>query len=593
MSNKTGLLLLTAMLLGTVLGILGGIYSPDFMRQIDFLGVIFLNAMKLIAVPLVMVSLVVAVASLDDFRKLGKTSGKTLLYFFTVSGIAALIGIILADIIKPGALPNLTPQSTDTGIGDLIATLVPPNLFQAVMTGRTLGLIFIAIAFGGALSTLGIAGKPVFDFFNALLKALRKLLYFLVFAAPVGVLVLVGGTVAQNPDPMKLALSIGLFALVVVIGLAIHGLIILPLIMAGFGRKNPLQYASKIGQALWGTFITGSSSPNFHVAVDSPLDKSHGGLRPAATSLPRGAALNMDGTVLFQGAAVIFVAQLYGINLTIAQQVVVLLTAMFTSVAAAGIPHAGAITMVMVMAPVGLPIEGIGIIWAIDWLLDRCRSAVNVWSDAVGSVIIAGVTETRAPARVPPRVPGEPIKPAETRPTRPDRPVRTERYESRPRGDRNQPYQKRPRKQEEHRPGYERGRRSEPRPEPRERTRKEPAPISKDTIERDLERLRKQLTPPPVPVSAAPEPQPAITEPKKDEFFEKGIPKFDFFGGEEKADKGVTEPSPEPVVEKPAVIPEIPAPVEQLRPKETPPAEPKPEETEDAWGRIKKKHPSK
>jgi solute carrier family 1 (neuronal/epithelial high affinity glutamate transporter), member 1 len=593
MSNKTGLLLLTAMLLGTILGILGGIYSPDFMRQIDFIGIIFLNAMKLIAVPLVMVSLVVAVASLDDFRKLGRTTGKTLLYFFTVSGVAALLGIILADIIKPGVLPNLPPQSTDTGIGDLIATLVPPNLFQAVMTGRTLGLIFIAVVLGGALSTLGAAGKPVVDFFSALLKALRKLLYFLVFAAPIGVLVLVGGTVAQNPDPMKLAPSLGLFALVVVIGLAIHGLIILPLIMAGFGRQNPLQYALKIGQALWGTFITGSSLPNLHVAVDSPLDKSRGGLRPAATSLPRGAALNMDGTVLFLGAAVIFVAQLYGINLTIAQQVVVLLTAMFTSVAAAGIPHAGVILMVLVMAPVGVPIEGIGIIWVIDWLLDRCRSSVNVWSDAVGSVIIAGATEIKTPARLPVRASAEPARPADTRPARPDRPVRTERYESRPRGDRNQPYQKRPRKQEGRRPGYERGRRSEPRPEPREKVRKEPSPISKDTIERDLERLRKQLTPPPAPATTSPDTQPAITEPKKDEFFEKGIPKFDFFSGEEKADKSVREPSPEPVEEKPAVAPETPAPVEPPHPKETPPAEPKQEETEDAWGRIKKKHPGK
>jgi Na+/H+-dicarboxylate symporter len=188
---------------------------------------------------------------------------------------------------------------------------------------------------------------------------------------------------------------LGLYAVTVIVGLLIHAVLVLPLILHLFGKKNPLTYFANMAQSLATAFTTASSSVSLPVTMECVVDRNRVDSRAASFVLPLGATINMDGTALYEAVAAIFIAQIYGIDLSVGQQVVIFLTATLASIGAAGIPHAGTVTMVFVLTAVGLPLEGIGLIWAIDWFLDRCRTTVNVWGDSVGAAVIAETREIK------------------------------------------------------------------------------------------------------------------------------------------------------------------------------------------------------
>ncbi len=413
--------LLVAMLIGIVLGAIVGGAAPMWGQKVHFMGTLFLQALKMIIIPLILTTMVVGIASLGDIRHIGRTGRRTVIYYLVTTGISVIIGLILVNIIRPGvglealkvADPALLERFADKGMGqapdnvflaalylirvvlraliDILITMVPPNLIKAMSETQVLPLILFSLVFGGILSTLGDIGKPVLAFFVGANEVVMKMVHLIMLFAPLGVFGLVamqmgkaGGWVGFLPELTKLMK----YAATVIIGLLIHGLIILPLILALFGRRNPWRYVIGVINALTTAFSTASSSATLPVTMKSVEQNNKISNRISSFVLPLGSTINMDGTALYEAVAAMFIAQAYGISLGLGPQIVIVITATLAAIGAAGIPEAGLVTMVIVLASVGLPLEGIGMILAIDWFLDRCRTTVNVWGDTVGAAVI-------------------------------------------------------------------------------------------------------------------------------------------------------------------------------------------------------------
>ncbi len=404
MIGKTGNYILIGMVLGAIIGVLGGYFLGDVFVHLKFLGTIFLNALKMVVVPLIVASIIVGVSSLGDIRKLGRTTGKTLAYYLATTSFSVLIGIILVNLIRPGvgvppigaAIPEFIHGSGGSTIKDVIVGLIPDNIFAAAAGGKILPLIIFSLVFGGVLTAIGRKGKPVIDFFVGLNTAIMKIVILIIYFAPIGILALIGGIVAENRGSLQeIASGLGLYSLTVIIGLLIHAVIILPLILKFFGKKDPFRYFLNMGQALATAFTTASSSATLPVTMESVTDKNKIDSKASSFVLPLGATINMDGTALYEAVAAIFIAQIYGVDLSLGAQVIIFFTATLASIGAAAIPEAGLVMMTLVLSAVGLPLEGIGIILVIDWFLDRCRTTVNVWGDSIGAAVIGETEEIR------------------------------------------------------------------------------------------------------------------------------------------------------------------------------------------------------
>lgn len=405
MTGRTGNFILIGMIIGAILGVLGGLFIGDFMLRIAFLGTIFLNALKMVVIPLVVASMIVGVTSLGDVRTLGRTGIKTLAFYFVTTGASVLVGLILVNILQPGAgievwdttVPDIVARHGASSLIDVIVGLVPSNVIGAAANGQILPLIVFSLLFGGVLSAIGEKGRPVVAVFEGINAAMMKIVHLIILFAPIGVLALIGGIVAKERESFQQLVSgLGMYSLTVILGLFIHALITLPLLLVIFGKKNPWRYFLGVGEALATAFTTASSSATLPITIDAVENNNKVDSRAAAFVLPLGATINMDGTALYEAVAALFIAQISGIDLSLGQQVIIFLTATLASVGAAGIPHAGTVMMVMVLGAVGLPMEGIGLIFAIDWFLDRCRTTVNVWGDSVGAAVIGETKEMKA-----------------------------------------------------------------------------------------------------------------------------------------------------------------------------------------------------
>ena len=274
---------------------------------------------------------------------------------------------------------------------EVLEGLVPSNLFKAMAENDILPVITFSLLLGAVLSTLGEQGRPVIDFFNSLNEAIMKLVHLAMYAAPVGIGALIAGRLGEAggfegflPEFLRL----GKYAFTVIAGLLIHALVILPLLLRLFGKTGVSRFAKNTSPALLTAFSTASSSATLPLTVECAEEKNGVAPRTAGFVLPLGATINMDGTALYEAVAVIFIAQINGIALGPAELAIVFLTATLAAIGAAGIPEAGLVTMVLVLKAVDLPVEGIALILAIDWFLDRCRTTVNVWGDSIGAKII-------------------------------------------------------------------------------------------------------------------------------------------------------------------------------------------------------------
>jgi len=383
---------------------------PRLISEITrFCGDIFLRMLLMIVIPLVVTSMICGITSLGDIRRLGRVGGWTLLYYLTTTAVAVALGILLLELIKPGVGADDTfayvgehiMASRDTTIvgtllevvrgreGDPGSGMIPSNLFLAAGQMNILGLIVFSLVFGGALSTLGEKGRPAIEFFHAFNDAVMKVVHLIIYFTPLGVFGLIATNIADSGGGNAFyaeLVGMGWFVATITIGLAIHTCFLF-VVLTVFARRNPLQYTLAQARAILTALSTDSSSATLPVTIEC-VEESGVSERAAGFVLPLGATINMNGTALYEAVAVIFIAQSAGIPLSGAALVTIFLIATLSAMGAPGIPNAGLITLIIVLAAVGLPAAGIGTILAIDWLVDRERTAVNVFGDTVGAAVI-------------------------------------------------------------------------------------------------------------------------------------------------------------------------------------------------------------
>jgi len=390
-------LILVGIVAGIVAAFVGVTLFGEAMTVFGWMGDLFLRALKMIIVPLIMASMIVGITGLGDVRKLGRVGGLTVLYYAVTTGLAVALGIVLVNLFRPGAgielaagaaMPDAVVGKEEMGFSEIVLSFVSDNIFKAMAELDILPVIVFSLVLGAILTTLGEAGRPVIAFFYGLNEAIMKMVHLIMWFAPLGVFGLVAARFGEAGDLATLVGGLGRYMMTVLVGLGIHGLVVLPLILWLFGRRNPLRYLANMATPLLTAFSTASSSATLPLTIEATEEKNEVSREAAYFVLPLGATINMDGTALYESVAAIFIAQAVGIDLSFGQQVMIFLTATLAAVGAAGIPQAGLVTMVIVLRAVGLPLEGIGLILAVDWLLDRFRTTVNVWGDSVGAGVI-------------------------------------------------------------------------------------------------------------------------------------------------------------------------------------------------------------
>ena len=380
------------------IAVLYGLFLTDYVNYVGWMGQLFLRALKMIIVPLILTSIVSGVANIGDAHNLGRLGLKTFAYYISTSLFAIITGLILVNIIQPGVgadlglkseIPKLTATSGD--LGEIILRMVPTNIFDALASADMLAIIFFSILFGYFITRVDEKYKVMFtDFFNGGFEIMMKLTHFVIKFTPLGILGIVTVLVAEQANNLlNLIGSLGKYMSAVLLGLIFHSFITLPLIVKFIAKAKPLLHAKAMSAPLLTAFSTSSSSATLPLTLDAVENNSGVSNKITSFVLPLGATVNMDGTALYECVAAMFIAQAYGIHLTFISQIVVVVTALLASIGAAGIPMAGLVMISVVLSAVGLPLEGVGLILAVDRILDMCRTTVNVWSDSCGAVTIA------------------------------------------------------------------------------------------------------------------------------------------------------------------------------------------------------------
>ncbi|XP_054706096.1 excitatory amino acid transporter-like [Uloborus diversus] len=434
-------LLLMLTILGVLVGILFGFlarmgnYSEDVVALVSFPGEILMRMLKMLILPLIISSMISGLAQLDP-KSSGKMGARALVYYFSTTILAAIVGIVLVLIIHPGD-PSIKEEvgtgteekkvSTLDAFLDLIRNMFPENLLQACfqqvetsyskekpkiikldnftdvinetqyITKRTLsykdgtnvlGLIIFCIAFGIFAGNMGPDGRIMVHFFVVLNEIVMRIVYLIMWYSPIGIMSLIVGKIMSIADLALTAQQLGMYMLTVIIGLLIHGVITLPGLYFLITRKNPLTFFQGMLQA-WVTALgTASSAATLPITFKCLEENNKVDCRVTRFVLPVGATVNMDGTALYEAVAALFIAQMNGIVLSAGEVIAVSLTATAASIGAASVPSAGLVTMLLVLTAVGLPTQDISMIVAVDWLLDRIRTSVNVLGDAYGAGIV-------------------------------------------------------------------------------------------------------------------------------------------------------------------------------------------------------------
>lgn len=397
MPHRHALILLVLIVVGVIAGVVAGWIWGTAMLSVAWLGELFLTSLRMLIVPLILAAVISGVASLGDVRKLGRIGGATLAYYLTTTAIAVLIGLLMVNLIQPGAglsfaadgIPQNIAGKGETTASDILLSLVTPNLIDAAAHTRLLPLIVFAILFSAALTTIGARGAPVIAFFDGLNEAMMKLVVWLMYFAPLGIFSLVAtrlGKAGGGERFLAEITAVGWHVATVLSGLALHFLVLLLILFFVAGRGGA--YLLGMLRALLTAFGTASSSATLPLTMECARENGVDD-RAVRFVLPLGSTVNMDGTALYEAAAVMFIAQAYHIELGMGQQFIVFITSTLAAIGAAGIPEAGLVTMIIVLNAVGLPLEGISLLLAVDWFLDRFRTATNVWGDAVGAAVIS------------------------------------------------------------------------------------------------------------------------------------------------------------------------------------------------------------
>lgn len=394
--------ILLSLILGALFGVLLSTLESEFIKQtlmldgiLKLLGTGFLNAIKLLVVPLIFVSIVYATASLDDIKKIGRIGSKTLLYYVSTTAVAIIVALTVANVIKPGIGIDLSAITTGQAVTevasvsfiDTLLEIIPTNIFAAFSENNVLGVLFFAVLIGLSITLVGEKAKPVLVLFDGLNEVFLKLVTLIMHFAPFGVFALVANTFATFGFSAMLPLF--KYALSIIVALAIQFFIVYLGMLLFIGKLDPKMFVKKFIPIFNFCFSTASSSAALPLCLESS-DKQFGVSKKVSSfTLPLGATINMDGTAIMQGVAVVFIAQIYGIQLGLSEYIMVILTAVLASIGTAGVPGVGLVMLTMVLSAVNLPIEGIALIMGIDRILDMIRTGINVAGDNICTLLIA------------------------------------------------------------------------------------------------------------------------------------------------------------------------------------------------------------
>ena len=406
--------ILIALLLAVFAGLLSGTegrwLGMHFYAVYGFMGTLFMNALMMIIVPLIMSSIISGIAGVGDTHALGRLGLKTMAFYLISGLLAVLVGLAMVNTLTPGLIGGEPAQQVlglseeaaaaarakvqvgeDTAISDVFLRMVPPNVIAAAANGQMLGLIFFSLLFGYFMTRIeGTRSQQLQEFWQGLFEVMMRITDWVIRFTPYGVFGLVAKVVAETgPEQLEaLAISLGTFTLTVLLALAFHLLITLPLLLRFVGGVSPWRHFQAMAPALLTSFSTASSSATLPLTMECVEKNAGVSNRTSSFVLPLGATVNMDGTALYECVVVMFIAQAYGLEMSLATQFTVVLLALLTSIGVAGIPAASLVAIAIILNTVGLPIEAIGMILVVDRILDMCRTSVNVFSDSCGAVII-------------------------------------------------------------------------------------------------------------------------------------------------------------------------------------------------------------
>nr|WP_243108383.1 dicarboxylate/amino acid:cation symporter [Maliibacterium massiliense] len=391
--------------IGLVAGIVVGLilnYTPaSYVRDEVILGgvlyvagQVFIAIIKMLVVPLVFVSIVCGACSMGDTKKLGRIGGKTLLLYMATTCVAIALALGVSTLIRPGVGLDMSAlATTQTTVGEatplteVLIGIIPTNPVQALAEGNMLQVIFFALLTGICLSLAEKKVQGLISLFVQINEVMMTMVRVVMRFAPIGVFALIATNFAQLGFDMMLPLGKYMFS--VLLSLVLHTLVIYGGILLLFGRLNPWRFFKKYTPVMGLGFSTATSNATIPLAIQT-LDKRMGvSTSISSFTIPLGATINMDGTAIMQGCAVVFIAQLYGVQLGLGGYLTVIMTATLASIGTAGVPGVGLITLSMVLSSVGLPVEGVAFIMGIDRILDMARTAVNITGDAVVTTVVA------------------------------------------------------------------------------------------------------------------------------------------------------------------------------------------------------------
>lgn len=405
--------LYTRIMLGLIFGAIIGILANKFgfsafiTHYVKPFGTAFIRLITMVVVPLVFASLFVGTASLNDVRKLGRIGSKTIIYYLCTTAIAITIGLVLANLLQPGSgiskatqeqlLANYSNEAASKidvalkkpGIAETLLNIIPRNPIESLANGDMLQIIFFALIFGIAITLIPPAkAAPVISFFDGINEAMIKLVHIIMAFAPYGVFALIASIIGEFG--LGILSPLFKYSLVVIVGLLIHVTLIysLALKLLTRAKASVTQFFRGIRPAQLIAFSSSSSSATLPVTMECVEENLGVTKEISSFVLPLGATINMDGTALYQGVAAMFIAQVFGMDLTIGQQLTIVLMATLASIGAAGVPGVGMITLTMVLKQIGIPLEGIALILGVDRILDMCRTTVNITGDAVCAVVV-------------------------------------------------------------------------------------------------------------------------------------------------------------------------------------------------------------
>lgn len=387
-------------LIALTFGVFAGVLASEYVPYISWMGDLFLRLLKMVIIPLILSSIITGVAGIGSSAGIGRLGIKTISFYIFTSLFAILLGLFIVNLIKPGVGVDFSFAEkvdslpvADKSLGQILLESIPDNIFNSLTSGNMLSIIFFAMVFGFFTNMVEAKHrKPVLDFFGAVNEVIMKITMAIIKLTPFGVFAIMATVIskyASSADALqRLVSGMGLYMICIIAGLAIHTFFTLHTIMY-LGKVRPLKHFRNMSVPLLTAFSTSSSNATLPLSMAAVEEKDGVSNKIASFTLPLGATINMNGTALYECVAVIFISQAYGIDLSFAQQVTVVMTALLAAIGSAGIPMAGLVMMTIVLSAVGLPLEGIGLILAVDRVLDMFRTTVNVYGDTCAAAVIA------------------------------------------------------------------------------------------------------------------------------------------------------------------------------------------------------------